>query len=158
MIRATRVAAGIAIGLLGCGHSVTHIPTPAGGAQPVGPETVLAFHARAEAFYVRLLDKRFNALETFNDAFLRRHFSSEDRFFDYYASLAQALDEARFERSRPWSVEVEEYVFEGPGRVLVQVRFIGDDNRPLRPDSSTFVQLDVWEQREDDWWIVPGKL
>lgn len=158
MIRATRVAAGIAIGLLGCGHSVTHIPTPAGGAQPVGPETVLAFHARAEAFYVRLLDKRFNALETFNDPFLRRHFSSEDLFFDYYAALAEAFDQARFERSRPWSVEVEEYVFEGPGRVVVQVRFMGNNNRPLRPGSSTFVQLDIWEHREDDWWIVPSKL
>jgi hypothetical protein len=141
-----------------CGASTSHIPTPPGGARPVGPETVLGFHERAQAFYDRLLYKRFNALETFNDPFLRRHFASEDLFFDYYATLAEAFQDAKFERSRPWSVEVEEYVFEGPGRVVVQVRFRGDDNRPLRPDSSTFVRRDVWERREDTWWIIPSKL
>ena len=40
--------------------------------------------------------------------------------------LAQTLDEANFERSRPQSLVVEEFLFENRFRALVQVRFVGD--------------------------------
>jgi hypothetical protein len=121
-------------------------------------ETVLAFEQRADAFYQRLLLRRFNALETFKDSFLRGHFRSEDAFFDYYADLAESLDSAHFEKSRPTSVELEEFVFESPTRVRVQVRFTGDDNRPLRPDRTSLVRLDRWEKDKESWWLEPGKL
>ena len=143
---------------LSCSSSGGHIPVPPGGAVAVGPATALAFHARAEAFYQRLIQRRFNALETFNDPFLREHFRSEDRFFDYYAALAQALDEADFERSQPTFVEVEEFLFETPTSVRVQVRFKGEDDRPLRIDATYLKRLDRWERDEESWWISPGKL
>jgi hypothetical protein len=143
---------------LGCGSSGGHVPAPPAGAVAVGPATALAFHARAEAFYQRLIQRRFNALETFNDPFLREHFRSIDRFFDYYASLAQALDEADFEKSRPTAVEVEEFLFETPTAVRVQVRFTGDDDRPMRPDRTNLVRVDRWERAEESWWVSPGKL
>jgi hypothetical protein len=117
---------------LGCSASGVHVPAPPGGAVAVGPATALAFHQRAEAFYQRLIRRRFNALETFNDPFLRQHFRSVDRFFDYYANLAEALYDADFEKSRPTAVRVEEFVFESSTRVRVQVRFIGEDDRPMR--------------------------
>jgi hypothetical protein len=124
----------------------------------VGPATALSFHARVEAFYQRLIQRRFNALETFNDPELRRHFRSEERFFDYYAELAQALADAHFERSRPRTVSVLEFVFEDVAHARVQVRFVGADNRPLRPDSTALVRVDRWEHTGDDWWITPGQL
>jgi hypothetical protein len=143
---------------LGCSSSGGHIPAPPAGTVAVRPATALSFHARAEAFYERLILRRFNALETFNDPFLREHFRSEDRFFDYYAALAQALDEADFEKSRPTLVEVEEFLFETPTSARVLVRFKGEDDRPLRFDATYLVRLDRWERDEESWWISPGKL
>ena len=156
VIRAALAAATLLA--LSCSSSGGHIPAPPAGTVAVGPATALAFHARAEAFYQRLIRRRFNALETFNDPFLRQHFRSEDGFFDYYAALAQALDEADFEKSRPTLVEVEEFLFETPTSVRVQVRFKGEDDRPLRLDAAYLVRLDRWERAEESWWITPGKL
>jgi hypothetical protein len=118
----------------------------------------LAFNERADAFYQRLIRRRVNALETFNDPLLHRHFQSRDRFLDYYADLASALDDAHFEKSRPESVRVEEFLFDSPSSVRVQVLFVGRDDRPLRPDRTRLLRVDRWERAEDDWWITPGKL
>ena len=63
-------------------------------------EYAIEFLDRAETFYNRLIQRRFNTLETFNDVVLRDHFQSPDAFFDYYAELAQTLHEANFERTR----------------------------------------------------------
>ena len=144
---------------LGCaGTGAARIEAPEGGAIAVAPDTALAFAARAEAFYARLIRRRFNALETFNDAVLRRHFRSVDLFFDYYATLASDLGEAHFEKSRPDAVELLEFVFESPTSALVRVRFVGNDDRPLRPDSTDLVRIDRWEQSESEWWVAPAKL
>lgn len=144
---------------LGCGSSVGHIAPPEGGTVAVGPATALAFQARAEAFYGALIRRRFNALETFNDAFLREHFRSDDRFFDYYASLATDLDEANFQKSRPTRVAVQEFVFASPTEARVLVLFTGKDDRPLRGAHNVgLLRLDRWEHAEDRWWITPGKL
>lgn len=144
--------------LLGCVSPGGHVPVPPGGGMAAPAEAVLAFEQRADAFYQRLLLRRFNALETFKDPLLRGYFHSEDLFFDYYADLAESLEAAHFEKSRPTSVELEEFVFESPTRVRVQVRFTGDDNRPLRPDRTTVVRLDRWEAKQESWWLEPGKL
>jgi hypothetical protein len=144
---------------LGCGPTVGHIDAPEGGTVAVGPATALAFQARAEAFYARLIKRRFNALETFNDPFLREHFRSVDRFFDYYASLATDLDDANFQKSRPNAVEVQEFVFASPTEARVLVLFTGKDDRPLRGAANVgLLRLDRWERSEERWWIRPGKL
>jgi len=146
------------LALLGCSSSSGLIAVPPGGSIPVGPATSLAFHARVEAFYERLIRRLFNALETFNDPELRRHFRSEERFFDYYAELAQSLADAHFERSRPRTVTIQEFVFEDPAHARVQVYFVGDDNRPLRPGSVDLVRVDRWQRTDDSWWVTPGRL
>ncbi len=142
----------------GCAGSGGRIPEPPGGSVAVAPETALGFHERAVEFYGRLIQRRFNTLETFNDAVLRRHFRDDDGFFDYYAGLSDRLHEAYFEKSRPIDVSVEEFVFEEPRRVRVQVHFLGDDRRPLRPNRVALIRQDRWELADGQWWVDPGKL
>jgi hypothetical protein len=151
-------AAWLALCLLGCASGSGPIPLAPGTGVAPGPETVLGFYARAEGFYGRLAKRRMNALETFNDVFLREHFKSKNAFFDYYADLAYQLSLAHFEKSRPRGVELEEFVFESATLAWVQVRFVGADDRPLRPDSTSLVRRDRWEFGDGVWWIVPGKL
>jgi hypothetical protein len=129
-----------------------------GGAGAGPPERAVAFQQRAAAFYRQLSQRRFNALETFNDPVLRAHFESEDLFFDYYADLAQAMSEAHFEKSRPSSAEVQEFLFESEDRVMVQVLLVGEDDRPLRAGRSALLRRDRWQWSNGTWWITPGKL
>jgi hypothetical protein len=156
----TGIVTGIVIGLSGlaCSSASGHIPGPPAGSVGVSGEYALDFLARAETFYSRLIQRRFNTLETFNDKVLRDYFRTPDAFFDYYADLAQTLADANFERSRPESLVVEEFLFENRFRALVQVRFLGDDDRPLRPGRVGLVRLDRWERMDGRWWIQPGKL
>jgi hypothetical protein len=116
------------------------------------PDAALGFYTRAEAFYARLAKRRLNALETFNDPFLRGHFRSKDAFFDYYADLAHQLDLAHFEKSRPSGVEVEEFVFEtsslagaGPPAPTTADAPRCDDAGPPRPLGA----------RHGAWWLIP---
>ena len=157
MIRRTAWAA---LGLLavGCGTAGGAIPEPMGGTVEVSPLEAIDFHGRIETFYRRLVQRRFNALDTFNDPVLRDYFRTPDLFFDYYADLAQALSHAHFEKSRPLAYEVQEFLFEDPARARVQVRFWGGDARPLRPGQVSLIRRDRWERSEDGWWITPGKL
>lgn len=143
---------------LACAGSADRIPEPPGGAVAVPSASALTFHELTDDFYGRLVQRRFNTLETFNDSALRSRFRSEDLFFDYYADLAQHLDDAHFEKSRPLSVEIEEFLFEDAGHARVQVRFVGEDDRPLRPGSCVLIRRDRWELAEGQWWVVPGKL
>lgn len=154
-----RLLGALALALaVGCAADAGPIPLPEGTGASPDPDVVLGFYARAEAFYARLAKRRLNALETFNDAFLREHFRSKDAFFDYYADLAHQLDLAHFEKSRPSGVAVEELVFETSSLAWVQVRFLGADDRPMRPDSTALVRRDRWELGDGAWWIIPGKL
>ena len=134
------------------------VPEPPGGSVAVSPETSLSFYLQADAFYSRLIQRRFNTLETFNDPVLRDRFRTQNRFFDYYADLAQSLHDAHFERSRPIQLDIQGFVFESSQLVRVQVRFVGEDNRPLRPNKVALVRLDQWERADGRWWMTPGKL
>jgi hypothetical protein len=124
----------------------------------VASEAALTFQKRADGFYLRLTHRRFNTLETFNDFVLRDHFQSPDLFFDYYADLAQALSDAHFDKSRPFGVRVEEFLFEDGRTARVQVRFQGWDGRPLRPGATDLVRIDRWDWADGTWWLHPGKL
>lgn len=146
-----------AIAFAGC-SSKGMIPEPPGGSVPVSPQTSLNFYAQATEFYEHLIRRRFNTLETFNDPALREQFRTETRFFDYYADLAQSLDFANFERSRPVSVDVQAYLFETPNVARVQVRFVGRDDRPLRVNKTALIRLDRWERVDGRWWMTPDKL
>ncbi len=89
---------------------------------------------------------------------MREHFRSPALFLDYYADLAQAFADANFDKRRPKQIEVLEFLFEDAGHARVQVRFVGDDDRPLRPGRVEMVRVDRWEWAEGTWWIQPGKL
>ena len=89
---------------------------------------------------------------------LRAHFRDPESFFDYYANLAESLSAAHFEKSRPLSVAVQEFVFDDPDRVRVQIRFVGEDDRPLRPNKVVLIRQDRWESSDGSWWVAPGKL
>ena len=138
--------------------SAGEIPAPEGGSVVVAAETALALEQGTGTFYRQLVQRRVNALETFDDPVLRKYFRSEDLFFDYYAGLAQSLADAHFEKSRPFAVEVQEMIFESPELARVQVVFRGYDNRPLRPNRVALVRRDQWRLEKETWSITPGKL
>jgi hypothetical protein len=141
-----------------CSSSSGHIPKPPSGSVGVAGGYAIDFLRRTETFYTTLIRRRFNTLETFKDSVLRDHFQTPDAFFDYYADLAQSLQAARFDRSRPNYVEVEEFLFENRFIAQVQVRFVGDNSRPLNPGRAVLIRLDRWERVNGRWWIAPGKL
>lgn len=124
----------------------------------VDPQTALSLRKRVDGFYLRLAHRRFNTLETYNDRIMREHFRSAALFLDYYADLAQDLDDAYFEKRRPEQVEIQELRFEDPAMATVQVRFTGRDNRPLRPGRVQLVRIDRWEWAEGAWFVQPGRL
>jgi len=141
-----------------CASSSGHIPKPPSGSVGVAGGYAIDFFQRAETFYQTLILRRFNTLETFNNPVLRDHFQTPDAFFDYYADLAESLSAARFDRSRPTGVEVEEFLFENRFIAQVQVRFVGEDSRPLNPGTAVLIRLDRWERINGRWWLAPGKL
>jgi hypothetical protein len=144
--------------LFGCAALPPPLEVPDGSGVSVSPARALSFQRRADGFYLRLEGRRFNTLETFNDFILRDHFETLDLFYDYYADLAQSLQGARFEKSRPDSIEVEDFAFDNPRSVRVKVRFGGSDGRPLHPGSTALVRIDHWEWIGGTWWIRPGKV
>ncbi len=141
-----------------CASSSGHIPKPPSGSVGVAGGYAIDFLELAEKFYTTLIRRRFNTLETFNDHVLRDYFQTPDAFFDYYADLAQSLEAARFERSRPTSVVIEEFLFENRFIAQVQVRFVGENSRPLNPGKTELIRVDRWERVDGRWWIRPGKL
>jgi hypothetical protein len=124
----------------------------------VASDRALGLRKRVDGFYLRLAHRRFNTLETYNDRIMREHFRSGALFLDYYADLAQAFDDAHFEKRRPLRVEIQELRFEDPANARVQVRFVGADDRPLRPGRVELVRTDRWEWAEGAWFVRPGKL
>lgn len=113
----------------------------------------------APIFYQRLSHRRVNSIATFHDPALREFFHSSEAFADYYADLVQALDRDHFEANRPTDVGVESFaVEEGGDRVIVRVRFHGDNGLPMRFWSVDYTREDIWEHSGKSWWIIPRKL
>ncbi len=143
---------------LGCvGHRGTR-PDLAQPLQRVDDEAVASFYLRADAFYSRLIERRFNDNVTYQDEALRGYFLTSPEFSDYYASLAYRLESAHFERSRPLTAEVKEFVFDGPGKAHAVYRVTGRNGLPLRWWKVKIEQTDQWERVGDEWWLVPSKF
>lgn len=123
-----------------------------------GDAAILGFQERADTFYKRLTQRRFNTLATFNDPTLRAFFETQEGFSDYYARLAEDLTAAHFEKNRPLEAVVQEFAMEAPGTARVRYRLEGRSGRPLRFWSTSIEREDVWQQANGRWWIVPGKL
>jgi hypothetical protein len=135
-------------------------PEPAGELRSVAvpPDTALQLRRRVEGFYLRLAGRRFNTLETYSDRIMREHFRSPNLFLDYYADLAQAFADAHLEKRRPLRVDVLELRFEDARQARVEVRFVGEDDRPLRPFEVSLLRVDRWEWSDGTWWVQPGKI
>jgi hypothetical protein len=131
---------------------------PAYGVVVVDNEAVVDFYERAVFFYSRLARRRFNTLATFRDELLRDYFRSESAFSDYYADFAEELDASHFEQNRPVSLDVVEFVVDGPGSARVTTRIVGENGLPLRFWSTRLDRVDRWERVEGTWWIIPGKM
>ena len=142
---------------LGCG-SVAPLSAPDTGAVVVDSDSAFALLRRVRGFYLRLAERRFNSLETYRDFITRSHFRTPELFLDYYADLAEALGNAHFEQERPDEVEIESFLFEDSLTAQVQIRFRGEDNRPLRPGHVDLVRVDRWEWADGTWWIRPGRV
>jgi hypothetical protein len=123
----------------------------------VGPASDVV-QRMARVFYVRIINRRFNSLSTYHDPALRELFVTSEAFADYFAALADAFVEARFEALRPEWVSLEQLDVVERNAVLVTVRFRGQNSRPLRWWSVDLVRVDRWEQVDGLWRIIPGKL
>ncbi len=146
---------------VGCAPVWVPLPAAEGVAEPtrlLNEAETLAFRQRIHAFYQRLVRRRFNTLETFNDPVLRDTFRSLDLFFDYYADFAQALSGAHFEKSRPNVAVVLDFTFDSAQQARVLVRFSGKDGRPLRFGTVYLDRTDRWERADDRWWVAPEQL
>jgi len=109
-------------------------------------------------FYERITARRFNSLATYEDPALREFFRSQAAFSDYYAALAEALDDAHFESLRPTAVRLERIERTAPNAVTVEVTLRGENGLPLRWWSTSVVRRDQWEFESGRWWVIPGKV
>jgi hypothetical protein len=133
-------------------------PDTSFGVELVDSDAVVGFYERASAFYDRLANRRFNTLATYEDRVLREFFRGEAEYADYYADLADGLTQAHFEKNRPLSLQVKEFLVDGPGRARVKIHIVGNNGLPLRFWSAVLEREDRWERLEGQWWIIPGKL
>ena len=140
----------------GCGGPAG--PAPAGSVEVVSSGAVVEFHERASAFYARLAGRRFNTLATYQDTELRQYFRGEPAFADWYADLADELAAYHFEKNRPLTLSVEEFLVDAPGRARVRVQIVGQNSLPLRFWETRIEREDRWERQDAQWWVIPGKL
>ena len=112
----------------------------------------------SEIFYSRITSRRFNSRATFEDPSVRQFFPSVSAYSDYYAALVDALDLAYIEYYRPHTVELLEIERNPSGSLRLQVRFVGNNDLPLRWWSAALVRRDEWQWRDGRWWVVPGKV
>lgn len=112
----------------------------------------------SEIFYSRIISRRFNSRATFEDPSVREFFPSVAAYSDYYAALVDALDRAFIEFNRPTTVELLEINRTDRGSIRLELRFVGEDDRPLRGWKAALVHEDEWVWRDRRWWIVPGKV
>ena len=138
-----------------------------GGPQPdetlgvttiAGSSDVGEFPLRASSFYESLRNRRFNSILTYQDEYLREYFRDADDFDTYYADLTHSLQTAFISKTRPLNLKVQEFSQEEVGVAAVEILFIGDDSRALRPGETDFVRIDRWERHDGQWWLVPGKV
>jgi hypothetical protein len=144
---------------LGRGHPAAQIPAAPASSNAVptvGGAPEAQFLTQAADFYDHLTGRRFDSLVTFRDPALRTYFQTDQSFSDYFADLAQDLADAHFERSNPVKAHVQEFVVDGPGRVLVHVRLAGRNGLPLRFWGTSITREDRWERHDGRWWIIPG--
>lgn len=112
----------------------------------------------SEIFYSRISSRRFNSRATFDDPSVRQFFPTVAAYSDYYAALVDALDRAFIENNRPTRVELIGVERTDAGTLQLELRFVGENDLPLRWWSAELVQEDEWVWRDNRWFVVPGKV
>lgn len=121
-----------------------------GYAERVGRADVEAFARRIDRFYGSIAQRPLDAYLTFQDPALRGYFGTEQEFSDYYASLANQIRRAHFQRAQAQEVRIEEFRFDAPDEARVDVVLLGRHERALR-----FWQIEV---RRTDRWLHNGQV
>ena len=122
------------------------------------PQAVRELVPLSEIFYARITSRRFNSRATFEDPSVRQFFPTVAAYSDYYAALVDALDRAYIRYNRPTRVELLGVRVGESGNLLLELRFIGRNDLPLRWWNTSLVRTDEWTWQDDRWFVVPGKV
>jgi hypothetical protein len=131
---------------------------PAGEVEEVTEREVLEFAERIDQFYRSIESRAITAHATFKDEELRGYFEDTERFSDYYASLANQVEQAHFRFSRADAVLVREFRFTSPGRAEVDVVLVGKHQRALRFWDIEIARTDAWTRVAGVWVLSPEKF
>lgn len=112
----------------------------------------------SQIFYERITSRRFNSRATFEDPSIRQFFPSVAAYSDYYAALVDALDRAHIRYTRPNRVSLLDLEPIDESSMRLELRFMGDNDLPLRFWNATLERADEWQWRDGRWWVVPGKI
>ena len=112
----------------------------------------------SKIFYERITSRRFNSRATFEDPSIRQFFPSLAAYSDYYAGLVDALDRAHIRYTRPDRVSLLDLESIDGSSLRLELRFVGDNDLPLRFWRAILERADEWQWRDGRWWVVPGKI
>lgn len=112
----------------------------------------------SEIFYGRITSRRFNSRATFEDPSVRQFFTDVASYSDYYAALVDALDRANIRYNRPTRVELLGVEVSETGNLMLDLRFVGRNDLPLRWWSTYLARKDEWRLQDGRWFLVPGKV
>jgi hypothetical protein len=112
----------------------------------------------SEIFYGRITSRRFNSRATFEDPSVRQFFPDVASYSDYYAALVDALDRANIRYNRPTRVELLGVEVSETGNLMLDLRFVGRNDLPLRWWNTSLARKDEWRWQEGRWFLVPGKV
>jgi len=112
----------------------------------------------SEIFYERITSRRFNSRATFEDPSIRQFFPGVAAYSDYYAALVDELDRAHIRYTRPDRVSLLDLEPIDERSLRLKLRFVGDNDLPLRFWNATLERADEWQWRDGRWWVVPGKI
>ena len=112
----------------------------------------------SEIFYERITSRRFNSRATFEDPSMRQFFPTVAAYSDYYAALVDALELANIQFSRPTEIELLSIRVDPSGSLRLSLRFVGENDLPLRWWNAILLRTDEWLWENGRWWVVPGKV
>lgn len=112
----------------------------------------------SEIFYERITSRRFNSRATFEDPSVRQFFPTIAAYSDYYAALVDSLDRANIRYNRPTQVDLLGVELAPSGNLLLELRFVGRNDLPLRWWDSVLLRSDEWSWQDGRWYVIPGKV
>ena len=119
---------------------------------------VISFAQRLQAFYGSIQNIPLDVRLTYDSSVLRTFFASDEEFAAYYASIAAQLRRAQFRNCTLERVSIVEFRFEKDDVAQVDLMLFGRHERTLRFGELELQRVDVWERRNGNWVVTPGKI